>query len=111
MAIDRRGKDMMGYPLKRQLKNYTDLDIEAARVLAKEAGYEWDCVYTDPAVTGKRFLKSARIVRQFLEDQAMLHLEAAKKLLKEVMPLLEDQGYLPEVRKIRAVLKEIETIK
>jgi hypothetical protein len=36
------------------------------------------------------------------------HLEAATKLLKEVMPLLEDQGYLPEVRKIRAVLKEIE---
>jgi hypothetical protein len=70
--IDRRGKDMMGYPLKRQLKDYTDLDIEAARVLAKEAGYEWDCVYTDPAVTGKRFLKSAKIVRQFLEDQAML---------------------------------------
>jgi hypothetical protein len=42
------------------------------------------------------------------EKKITEHLEAAKKLLKEVMPLLEDQGYLPEVRKIRAVLKEIE---
>jgi hypothetical protein len=41
-------------------------------------------------------------------DKITEHLEAATKLLKEVMPLLEDQGYLPEVRKIRAVLKEIE---
>lgn len=67
MAIDRRGKDQMGYPLKRQLKGYTDLDIEAARALAKDAGFEWDCVYSDPAVTGKRFLRSAKIVREYLE--------------------------------------------
>jgi len=59
----------MGYPLEKQLAGYTDLDIEAARVLAKAAGFEWDCVYSDPAVTGKRFLQSAKLVREFIEAQ------------------------------------------
>ena len=70
VAIDRKGKDCMGYSLRTQLKGYTDLDIEAARVLAKDAGYQWDCVYEDPAVTGKRFLQSAKLVRQFIETQS-----------------------------------------
>lgn len=67
MPIDRSGKDQMGYPLKKQLAGYTDGDIEAARLLAKDAGFAWDCVYSDPAVTGKRFLKSAKIVREYIE--------------------------------------------
>lgn len=67
MPIDRSGKDQMGYPLRKQLKGFSDLDIEIARELAKVAGFEWDCVYQDPAVTGKRFLRSAKIARQHIE--------------------------------------------
>lgn len=80
MAIDRSGKDQMGYSLKKQLKGYTDLDIEAARLLAKAAGFEWDCVYSDPAVTGKRFLSSAKIVREFLASQSPAAGQAASDL-------------------------------
>jgi hypothetical protein len=68
--IDRSGVDCMGYDLVKQLDGFSDLDIEAARELAKDAGYQWDCVYTDPAVTGKRFLKAAKRVREFLETKA-----------------------------------------
>lgn len=57
---------MMGYPLERQLDGFTDLDIEAARALAKKAGYRWDCVYEDPKVHGRRFLESAKTVREFI---------------------------------------------
>lgn len=46
--FDRSGEDMMGYPLEKQLAGYTDLDIEVARALAKDHGYEWDCVYVEP---------------------------------------------------------------
>jgi hypothetical protein len=68
-AIDRRGKDCMGYSRKKQLSGYSDADIEAARLLAKAAEYEWDCVFEDPAVAGKRFLRSAKIVREYLEQR------------------------------------------
>lgn len=69
--IDRSGEDCMGYSREQQLAGYTDDDIEAARLLAKEAGYEWDCVFGDPAVTGARFLKSAKIVRVYLEGRSV----------------------------------------
>lgn len=65
-AIDRSGKDCMGYDLVKQLDGFTDDDIRAAQALAKAADYRWDCVMEDPAVTGKRFLQSAKIVRESL---------------------------------------------
>lgn len=69
-SIDRSGEDCMGYSREQQLAGYTDDDIEAARLLARAAGYEWDCVFGDPAVTGDRFLQSAKIVRVYLEEQS-----------------------------------------
>jgi hypothetical protein len=64
--IDRSGKDGMGYPRTKGLAGFTDDDIGAARVLARNANFEWDCVFEDPLVTGKRFLRQARTVRETL---------------------------------------------
>ncbi|MBP2498426.1 hypothetical protein ABID82_005112 [Methylobacterium sp. PvP062] len=66
--IDRSGKDCMGYPLEQQLDGFTDEDIGAARVLARNANFQWDCVLEDPKVTGRRFLEQARTVRETLES-------------------------------------------
>lgn len=61
--VSRRGRDVMGYTRASGLEGYTDDDIRAARLLAKAAGFEWDCVLTDPRVHGKRYLEPARTVR------------------------------------------------
>jgi hypothetical protein len=40
---------------------FSPREFEVARVLAKDEGYMWDCVGTDPYV-GRRFLEKARRV-------------------------------------------------
>lgn len=57
-----RALDVMGYRLAPVRALFTADEWKAAKRLAKAAGYEWDCVGTDPRVTGWRFLRSARIV-------------------------------------------------
>lgn len=61
----------MGYKRARGLAPYSDPMIRAAKRLAKAAGYQWDCIMTDPLVTGKRFLESARIVAESLAAEPL----------------------------------------
>ncbi len=57
-----RALDVMGYRLAPVMALFTKEEIGAAKRLAKASGYQWDCVGTDPRVTGWRFLRSAKIV-------------------------------------------------
>lgn len=58
----------MGYALAPVLSLYTADEIKAARLLALHEGYQWDCVGTDPRVTGRRFLRAVAIaMRQSLK--------------------------------------------
>ena len=58
----RRGEDVMGYKLAPVFALFSKAELAAAKRLAAAAGYQWDCVGTDPRVTGWRFLRSAKIV-------------------------------------------------
>lgn len=57
-----RALDVMGYRLAPVFALFSKEEIAAAKRLAKAHGYQWDCVGTDPRVTGWRFLRNAKIV-------------------------------------------------
>lgn len=57
-----RSRDVMGYRLAPVMALFTKDELAAAKRLAKATGYQWDCVGTDPRVTGWRFLRYAKIV-------------------------------------------------
>lgn len=61
-------KDVMGYPLSTFLAHFTPEEIRAAKAMSALAGYEWDCVGTDPRVTGRRFLDRARVALAAARD-------------------------------------------
>lgn len=62
------GQDVMGYPVAPFLANFTAEEIRAARAMSALHGYEWDCVGTDPRVTGRRFLDRAKIALAAARD-------------------------------------------
>lgn len=64
----RLDKDVMGYPLSQFLAHFTPAEIRAAKAMAAMKGYEWDCVGTDPRVTGRPFLDYARVALAVAND-------------------------------------------